>query len=1126
MSTTRKISKPIGIEELLTFSSKTVGRTCKSIMDLKDGSIFLMLFKKIWPKVKLLSQTNWFLKPKNEKEINANWELIKDVIQSLDLPLQVCQKKEIMKGDFSSCYNFLVMCYFLKSLSEQHDFSVDFSHPISPYLASFLQSKASVETLVKGGAISLESIKQQFNDWDYDEQLSLLSETQSVVSTTTSTRWNIDANMIDEVLELKASTPIIDPQQPKMVLKEIDNELTEERLRSWEEQMLNSEEEQNVYPQKTNNISNPSLESVSESVQTVLTGGKLEKILFRNMKARREIDDLKHMLEESYELIEELKSNNNNNSSSDIYNLNEDVKTEVFLQNVAWKSEQKKLKGELLLTKMRYELESLNRQLNYVKQEKEQAIKKYEKQITELKTTHEKEMMYYKDSIKGKETSQQLNILVDKLKDQTNYTLELQRIKDEIAFEADKIRQGGLHLEDDESIEDEILRLRQLKVTLMGQNKSLEENNNSLKEIIETLQGNLRQEQERINKIHEHYLIQDKEIMGDAKSILKDLEESSNVDKDILLNGELSRRERILAIKLQKLEDDLQLLTSKYNTETEQLKYELFKHQQKPGELKDSISTEFDLEQKIERLESEVQRLKRTNNYLRERSVVFDKHNSSKSTANASTSEESQLDKNVWIPLDYIGEKDNEDNTNSELNQLIRHTKEIIEKGKTLEVLNVIGNLEKLFWKLITDQNIYQQRIRKAGNQIYRLHTQSTKLQETLNKQKLEFEQQLEKSNLQFKNTVEDIELNFQKEKASLLVKLQLTESDLQNTRELNAFSEGNSHLFELAFSNDQKRFYNLFNKLKQCKALVSAYDLKENIWTQLIDCQRRNIDVTEQLALLDANSSKHEDLIQEKEKLDIEAASYVQQLEALTNQSNTEYRDMPKEEIENIVKEATRVLFEQAKQEKLKTEKLLKEKSDIIDNIRNLESKMKDFELELDKEKKGKDSARNDLKELMKEKSKKEVEYHELKESHTKKVLELEKVIQDLRQQIEEMRTYSTSYSFVGSSPTISYSTTIHTPKTTNATPNTFDSIKSSATTINVSNSNNTSREVVTSTLPSVVPTVKGNVNTSNPYGTNYNYSAPNLSIDLKKNYSYTNTNLPPSNIDEFLTYNNNTKQ
>lgn len=67
----------------------------------------------------------------------------------------------IRRGRFKESYSFLVMLFFLYHLSENHDFSVDFAHPIDSRLAAFLQSTGSVECLVKGGKLRVPRAMQR-----------------------------------------------------------------------------------------------------------------------------------------------------------------------------------------------------------------------------------------------------------------------------------------------------------------------------------------------------------------------------------------------------------------------------------------------------------------------------------------------------------------------------------------------------------------------------------------------------------------------------------------------------------------------------------------------------------------------------------------------------------------------------------------------------------------------------------------------------------------------------------------------------------------------------------------------------------------------------------------------------
>lgn len=66
----------------------------------------------------------------------------------------------------------------------------------------------------------------------------------------------------------------------------------------------------------------------------------------------------------------------------------------MLLSNLMWKGKNK-MKGELLLTKMRYEIEGLNRQINLLQEEKGHMTKETELKIKEIQKNHENGSFLY-----------------------------------------------------------------------------------------------------------------------------------------------------------------------------------------------------------------------------------------------------------------------------------------------------------------------------------------------------------------------------------------------------------------------------------------------------------------------------------------------------------------------------------------------------------------------------------------------------------------------------------------------------------------------------------------------------------------------------------------------------------
>ena len=91
-------------------------------------------------------------------ESKANWHAVQMIMQQLGIPTQCVDLLGVQQAKFKSCWNILVMLYFLDSLSKT-DLSIDFQHPIDNVLATFLQSNESVRVLEMAGAIKLTTVR-------------------------------------------------------------------------------------------------------------------------------------------------------------------------------------------------------------------------------------------------------------------------------------------------------------------------------------------------------------------------------------------------------------------------------------------------------------------------------------------------------------------------------------------------------------------------------------------------------------------------------------------------------------------------------------------------------------------------------------------------------------------------------------------------------------------------------------------------------------------------------------------------------------------------------------------------------------------------------------------------------
>ena len=139
----------VGKKELLQWASQASGRIVTTFDELKDGDVLLRCMKETWP-----AAYDRCRRKGQPRSVSGNFELMGNMFDHLELPKSVLDTRGIQHASFKSCYNFLVMAFFLKNLATHSDFSVDFTHPVDSKLAAFLQAPESVASLHKGGALA------------------------------------------------------------------------------------------------------------------------------------------------------------------------------------------------------------------------------------------------------------------------------------------------------------------------------------------------------------------------------------------------------------------------------------------------------------------------------------------------------------------------------------------------------------------------------------------------------------------------------------------------------------------------------------------------------------------------------------------------------------------------------------------------------------------------------------------------------------------------------------------------------------------------------------------------------------------------------------------------------------
>ncbi|KAL0489028.1 Hook [Acrasis kona] len=896
---------PIRKKELLQWASTISSVPCTKLEDLRSGVVFLKIMSRIWPKVVDLKRLKYKSNPKTERDVSANWDLIKFVMIELKLPMEVYDRKAIILAKFKQCYTFLVMLYFLQSLSEKHDFSVDFAHPIDGKLAAFLQSKASVECLARGGGLHMEEISNEEDSGEDDQVLS------TPIAPQHSHLRNIP----------EPTPPPLPPSSSSMdsVRKFIGSLVSPKK--AVKRELLEFDEEYEVESNKSILSSQASQDNWSDAIKT----------------------DISQDLDITPKKLKALTPKKVNEAEGPI----------------TWKNEENKTKGELMLTKM-----SLSRQLSATKKEKDYILKRSFQQISELKVAHENELLYQRDSHRTAVAAQQMILLSDRSKDQFSFDLELKKIHDELAFESDRIRQSGLSLDPIE-LEDEILRLREVRLLQTRQIKSLESANENLRDLNEKTQGELNNEQEKNKALHEYYRSQNTELL-----------EFENLDG-------MTDRERFMAVRIRNLQDELAELQSKFESDVEAAKLEAHRSQ-------NSNMENFDAEQKIERLECEVARLRRVNMFLRERAVILgNNHNNSKEQQLNNISVESINEENgtdiIWTPSHVVSDASAEVFT---LLRQLKKTDPLEESSLSLKEKDLLTKLEKCFWQLVSDQTKLQHRVKRSKSSITNLHNQHTAARKDFNTSKAEQEQRVEQLEMAHRLEVEQIKSALTSDRGSLLVRIALTEENLNDVRE-----ELREHFARMDEKEDKSN--SMRSRLRAIQEEARLLRLREKLWTHLIETQRKNLQITEQLTIED-DYEKIVTINDMKEKLDMDATGYVEQLQVLMK--------MPVDiDDTDLIKEATQHLRDQLASMSTRLLDMSKARELDIDKLRNLEIEKKELNFEIEREKSMRDSILKELDVALNQKNNAKQMLQEKKDLEDEAILKLRKQIEDLTCSIEE---------------------------------------------------------------------------------------------------------------------------
>eukprot|EP01064_Diplonema_japonicum_P029443 TRINITY_DN477_c1_g1_i6.p1 TRINITY_DN477_c1_g1~~TRINITY_DN477_c1_g1_i6.p1 ORF type:complete len:1892 (+),score=572.92 TRINITY_DN477_c1_g1_i6:89-5677(+) len=613
-----------------------------------------------------------------------------------------------------------------------------------------------------------------------------------------------------------------------------------------------------------------------------------EKI--RNYKDNQEMDILKRENSFKSERIQQLEATLNRAGlqvSNDVVPVN---------SQVLWKDNKSKVKGEALITRLTFEINQLQRLLQLAREEKRRAVEAGEESMAKMGAVFDREKVMHSEQLKSQLNLADVGYSSKIVELQSYFAAELKRVAAEVKFEEDIIRQGSN--ESGETIEEELLRLRQRKVSEETLLQAMEKTNTSLKDLADQYKERAQQEEQKCVAAYEH-----------CKSLLQGLlilQEGENREPEVnstpiqpLLSGTpvtpRSLREAVvshvnsgtppaalvndllaMALRIRQLTTEKAQVETEKEAELEELKLRLFKYEQNGGSCDDQLQKDFEKDEEMSRLNDKLAKMKKTIEYMRERETKLEEHDPYYTLPTAGSPSFDGL------PVE------------EEFETICSEVYMMLHKGD-------IEGLKKYFWLIIGTHSALQKRMTQSIKALNSLKTKQERLVSDVAEERTLFERRLGEMSTNQKMALEEASLAISRDKAEIQIELSLTKEQLRQAQiTLKEFPENQLQNAALTLQSDEMKFTMLHRKNKGLQTALGRSRLRENLLLQLNQKQQ------DYFAM--CMGGDEETLKQQKQKRELD--ELVKQLNQLPSVDET--TDMPHDEVDKLAQEAVEVVKNQ----------------------------------------------------------------------------------------------------------------------------------------------------------------------------------------------------------------------
>ncbi|KAJ9472502.1 hypothetical protein DIPPA_06910, partial [Diplonema papillatum] len=555
---------------------------------------------------------------------------------------------------------------------------------------------------------------------------------------------------------------------------------------------------------------------------------------------------------------------------------------------VLWKDNKSKIKGEVLVTRLKFENQSLQRQLQLAREEKQFTIGTGNEALFKLKASMENEKNMQAEQYKSDLTLAEVGYRKELTQLQSYFATELKRIAAEMKYEEDMMRQGSN--DSIEALQDELLQLRQQKLAQEPLVQAMEKTNASLKDLALKYEARAGKEEQRVADAYTHCraLMQTLLTIGAEEAPPNDgaaagklgwtplqalltgqplTQQSDMALREALMhhvNGGSPASELVndllaLAMKIRQLTQDAAQLSREKDAQIESLKLQIFKNERN-GSNSMTLQEEFDKAEEEARLREQVARLKKNLEFYREKEK---RQKELESSANGN----GYSDGGSHAPAEPLPQDFAVESIIGEIRHLLANKDH--------------DGLTRYFWLLVAHAQALEGQLMRKELELQDACKRQAALVSEVTEDRTLFERRLTEFKTNQKMALEEATLAISREKAAAQVELKLTEEHLEQALQaLKELPQEQLDRADLNLQTDESRFMTLHRKNKNLQAAVGRHRNREPLLLQLVQKQRELLYVLESLP--SASGDQAASLQQQMQQLELEDASIVQQLQQL----------------------------------------------------------------------------------------------------------------------------------------------------------------------------------------------------------------------------------------------------